>query len=948
MTTSPAPSRSPLAAIRRPPAWVFDGLWLALLAIYLFSGLARIPLHGDEASYLWMSRDFEHIALRPNLSALTYDPDAGDPDAAKLNLYRILNGPLPRTSIGLAWWAAGFRPADLPQHDWSWDLSPEQNAAAGNLPAARLLLAGRAAATAWLVIGLIGLFWLGRTLGGRRLAYCATALYAMNPLLLLNARRAMAEGPLVGTTLLALAAASAYILSPPLPSVGADGCPPYGPPYARGRGVGPSPGVRGKAPRLALIGALAGLAFSAKLNGALTLAIVAAAVALHGAQQGAGVRRIWETVWRVGIVAAAALAISVALAPAYWADPVGAAKAMWAQRDFLTGAHAWTHGGYESPAERTAALVEAALAPVPQYFDLSAWAGYLIGDIRAYRGSLSSGLPATPLIHAALGGLAILGLGALLVDLFEARDSYRRNVAALILLWAALTLGATYALIPLPWQRYYVPVVPVMVFLQAFGLAWASGRVKAPTTRASLVREWLPTLATAAVIGIGVLMLQRWAHDHIERPARLMHFEDSVLVGTPLGITFGDQVTLIGINQSGDAIRSGEVVHLTLWWRLAGGPIADEYAAIVALHDAAGQPIAQVNSGYEINFQTSSWVPGTVIEERLALRVPPGTPPGDASLHVSLFAPRSDAVPQANIEGAAPTANPQIASVRITRPRHPADPASLDLTTSLNRPVAPGIDLIGVAMEPAANDVGQPFFLILGWAAFGDPSSAMGSLLWMDETGQERAWQNLELVPGYPTDQWHSGDIWRSVRVLHVPGSLETGTYTLKLRLFGPMGQRLGNLVDIGSMAVSAPPRSFDPPDPQHVAGIEWANGIRLLGFDLPAPPIAPGSSAHLTFYWQPQDELNHNLTLFVHLIDGQGNIVAQRDQIPLGGARPTMGWAPGEVVTGSLDLSIGAGVPPGDYSIRIGWYDAQTGERILLAEGGDFTILAEPLAVQP
>lgn len=929
MTTSPAPSRSPLAAIRRPPAWVFDGLWLALLAIYLFSGLARIPLHGDEASYIWMSRDFEHIALRPNLSALTYDPDAGDPDAAKLNLYRILNGPLPRTSIGLAWWAAGFRPADLPQHDWSWDLSPEQNAAAGNLPAARLLLAGRAAATAWLVIGLIGLFWLGRTLGGRRLAYCATALYAMNPILLLNARRAMAEGPLVGTTLLALAAAARYLTLPrSRPSV-AEG----------------SHHSRNEVLWLALIGALAGLAFSAKLNGALTLAIVAAAVALHGAQQGAGARRIWETVWRVGIVAAAALAISVALAPAYWADPVGAAKAMWAQRDFLTGAHAWTHGGYESPAERTAALVEAALAPIPQYFDLSAWAGYLIGDIRAYRGSLSSGLPATPLIHAVLGGLAILGLGALLVDLFEARDSYRRNVAALILLWAALTLGATYALIPLPWQRYYVPVVPVMVFLQAFGLAWASGRVKAPTTRASLVREWLPTLATAAVIGIGVLVLQKWAGGQIERPARLMRFEDSVQVGTPLGITFGDQVTLIGINQSGDAIRSGEVVHLTLWWRLAGGPIADEYAAIVALHDAAGQPIAQVNSGYEINFQTSSWVPGTVIEERLALRVPPGTPPGGASLHVSLFAPRSDAVPQANIEGAAPTANPQIASVQITRPPHPADPASLDLTTSLNRPVAPGIDLIGVAMEPAANDVGQPFHLILGWRAVDTPLYPIsGALVWFDEAGRNQGSRSLQV----PTDQWRAGDVWKSVHLLYVPAGLQSGEYRVWLGLSGPLGQRLGEGATIGAMQVGAPPRSFDPPDPQHVAGIEWANGIRLLGFDLPAPPIAPGSSAHLTFYWQPQDELNHNLTLFVHLIDGQGNIVAQRDQIPLGGARPTMGWAPGEVVTDSLDLSIGAGVPPGDYSIRIGWYDAQTGERILLAEGGDFTILAEPLAVQP
>jgi hypothetical protein len=85
---------------------------------------------------------------------------------------------------------------------------------------------------------------------------------------------------------------------------------------------------------------------------------------------------------------------------------------------------------------------------------------------------------------------------------------------------------------------------------------------------------------------------------------------------------------------------------------------------------------------------------------------------------------------------------------------------------------------------------------------------------------------------------------------------------------------------------------------------------------------------------------------VFVHLIDQQGSIVAQRDQVPLGGARPTLGWAPGEVISDALTIDIPADLPPGDYRLRLGWYDPATGVRVLLAEGGEFLILPESLRI--
>jgi hypothetical protein len=256
----------------------------------------------------------------------------------------------------------------------------------------------------------------------------------------------------------------------------------------------------------------------------------------------------------------------------------------------------------------------------------------------------------------------------------------------------------------------------------------------------------------------------------------------------------------------GDSVLSGDTIYATLWWRLKGDRIGDEYATILSLHDAAGQPVAQVDSGYDIPFQTSSWVPGAVIEERLAIQVPPGTPPGEYS-RTPPVAPRSSSVPQAvDAGGAVLGDDPQAAQVRIMRPARPADPASLGLERMLDQPLSPEIEVVGVTMQPTANDVGQPFYLMLGWRATGFPRAILvGNLSWVGESGQVNGSRSFELTPGYPTDQWRAGDVWRTSHVLFP--AARAGTYTMRLELFGQVGQMDNLDANIGTMTISAPSR---------------------------------------------------------------------------------------------------------------------------------------------
>jgi hypothetical protein len=190
------------------------------------------------------------------------------------------------------------------------------------------------------------------------------------------------------------------------------------------------------------------------------------------------------------------------------------------------------------------------------------------------------------------------------------------------------------------------------------------------------------------------------------------------------------------------------------------------------------------------------------------------------------------------------------------------------------------------------------------------------------------------------------GDAWKGIHPLYVPGRLEAGDYTVALQLFDMEDEPVGERVEIGQMAVNTPERTFDDPHMDMTADVVWSNGIRLLGYDLPESRVAQGDGLDLTLYWQSETDINTNLTTFVHIYDGHGNTVAQQDSIPLGGARPTTGWAPGEILTDRYAIFIPADVSPDRYWVRIGWYNAVTGERVFLPDRSEFWTVPQSVHV--
>jgi hypothetical protein len=84
-----------------------------------------------------------------------------------------------------------------------------------------------------------------------------------------------------------------------------------------------------------------------------------------------------------------------------------------------------------------------------------------------------------------------------------------------------------------------------------------------------------------------------------------------------------------------------------------------------------------------------------------------------------------------------------------------------------------------------------------------------------------------------------------------------------------------------------------------------------------------------LTLYWQSLANMETSYTVFTHLIDQDERIMGQQDNPPVSGLYPTTKWTPGEKVVDRYEITTGPEIPPGEYSIEIGLYEPDSGERL-------------------
>lgn len=416
-----------------------DFVWLALLGVYILAGTPLVPFHADEATLIALSRDYADLFIDRDPARARYQPQPAEPD---LQALRLLNGSLARYTMGLGWHLAGYGAADLNQQ-WDWGADWGYNQREGHAPAPGLLLASRWPQAALLAGSVWLLFALGRSLGGRGVAYLATAYYALNPAVLLNGRRAMLESTLLLTEVLVVLAGLWFLR-------------------------------RRDALATLLLGAAAGLALVAKHSNAIVVVAVFAACAMFpligrlAAFRGMVKPRLSRIIVLLAVSAGLALAVFVALNPVWWgSSPVEMAQQVLTERAALLRLQVDVFGGYAGRLDQLAGFLRQSFVALPQYYEAPEFGAWIAGQIARYENSLLRGVSIGGSLPGALllGGLVGAGAWAL---------ARRRDIAPetrwVVGVWALGVLAATWLLTPLEWQRYYLPVYPAVGLLGALGV----------------------------------------------------------------------------------------------------------------------------------------------------------------------------------------------------------------------------------------------------------------------------------------------------------------------------------------------------------------------------------------------------------------------------------------------------------------------------------------------
>jgi len=136
--------------------------------------------------------------------------------------------------------------------------------------------------------------------------------------------------------------------------------------------------------------------------------------------------------------------------------------------------------------------------------------------------------------------------------------------------------------------------------------------------------------------------------------------------------------------------------------------------------------------------------------------------------------------------------------------------------------------------------------------------------------------------------------------------------------------------VGTGMIVLPGPPPG---PPPTATPLAEWENGILLHEAHLPAT-VAAGQTATVELVWGTARSIDVPYTVFVHVLDASGQLVAQADGLPRDGAWLTTCWQPGHTFIDTRAVLLPADLPPGEYTLYTGLYWLPTGERALLRDG--------------
>ncbi len=402
--------------------WVFHVCFIFLTLFYLW-GMELVPFHPDESTQIYMSEDLYDFIKDP--LSLSYSP--GTELTSKMT-YRAIDMPLTRYLIGFSRLITSS--PGLPA-DWDWSLSWEQNVLTGAYPSSSLLMTARFIPTILLPASIYLFYFSIRKLLPKIPALIAVFFLGLNPLVLLHGRRAMAEPALLFGIVLFLWTVTRDRTKP------------------------------------ILVGIALAIAFNAKQTGLFLIPVGIIAVCTLPNEE----HRLRKMLARSASLMLVFIILTLLLNPYYWKAPLQAIIIGFQTRAHLLDLQLTDHLGGLNPnfLQLYLSLVSNTFISPPAVSEINKYTVPLTGQIQAYRDLLLHRM-GRGLIGGSLQITFFLSGFYVLIKRYAKQSKANQYRLILILIATfVLTLGIIIFL-PIPWQRYAIPLLPLIAFWSGYGL----------------------------------------------------------------------------------------------------------------------------------------------------------------------------------------------------------------------------------------------------------------------------------------------------------------------------------------------------------------------------------------------------------------------------------------------------------------------------------------------
>ncbi len=276
-------------------------------------------------------------------------------------------------------------------------------------------------------------------------------------------------------------------------------------------------------------------------------------------------------------------------------------------------------------------------------------------------------------------------------------------------------------------------------------------------------------------------------------------------------------------------------------------------------------------------------------------------------------------------------------------PSRPAVASTAPIEHPLRENLGLGSAFLGYDLPTVEFREGDTIHAAIYVAGPGEPKLVPLTLALVHDEGQILEMRELEMTRGSTTER-----VEVSFRVYE---RTPPGRY--RFNLSGSSSSAPG--VWFGEVVVQTPTL---PPEalPREVVDARLGEVIQLVGYSVSGSARA-GGTIDLDLYWKADEKLASSYTVFTHLVgeafnpDTQGPVWGQHDGVPLSGGLPTFQWPVGRVIRDRHTLSIDLDAPRGSYSVEVGMYLLETGERLPVRTAGGEPVgdrlLLKPLEIR-